>query len=124
MSLKQRYLVGRFFEELLIRKDNIYILIYHQMQVTLRQAASDYSNVTDVKLCFTSMSHELIEEIPSRTLVEVLSNFGGFLGLMTGVSLMSLFEMAIYALLLVNERWVRYKSSHRTLARNAAADGT
>ena len=75
-----------------------------------------YPNLTLIDFHFTSMSHELIEEIPLRNLVEALSNFGGCLGLMTGVSMMSLFEIAIYVILLTNERWFRYQSPHRPLA--------
>ena len=87
----------------------------------MRKEAAIHDNLTFIDFYFTSMSHELIEEIPSRTLVEVLSNFGGFLGLMTGVSMMSLFEIVIYVILLANERWVRYQSSHRAVVREISA---
>ena len=59
----------------------------------MNKEEATYPNLTVLDFHFDDISHELIEEIPLRTLVEALSNFGGCLGLMTGVFMMSLFEI-------------------------------
>ena len=42
---------------------------------------------------------------------QVLSNFGGSMGLMTGFSMMSTFEIFIYIGLLLREKYILYRNS-------------
>ena len=60
-------------------------------------------SVVRVVIFFEHLSNQLIEEIPTMTFVNVISNFGGMLGLFMGMSYLSFLEIfeIIYELILI-----------------------
>ena len=67
--------------------------VYHVSTSFLR---SNREHGAYIDMFFPAMVEELLEETPLQTWLQVLSNFGGILGLMTGFSLMSFIEIIIY----------------------------
>lgn len=64
----------------------------------------DRKNVLEMAFTFPSLLQENVDEIPSYTWEELFANFGGCLGLMTGASVLSVFELLIFIGLALLER--------------------
>jgi len=76
--------------------------IFHA--VMTHTAKTDLSHTLDLDFLFPSLSETRIVEYPEYTWQELFSKFGGMLGLMTGASVLSFFEIFIYIALFVSER--------------------
>ena len=65
-------------------------------------------NVADIAFSYPSFMVEIIEEVPAYTWQDLFSNFGGCVGLMTGASILSLFELCIFFGLLIFDHFDIY----------------
>ena len=57
----------------------------------------DRVNMLELAFTFPQLVEETIEDIPAYNWQDLFANFGGCVGLMTGASVLSLFEILIYA---------------------------
>ena len=55
-----------------------------------------FPNYLELAFTFQSFLVEIVEEVPAYTWQELFANFGGCVGLMTGASILSLFELCIF----------------------------
>ena len=60
-----------------------------------------FVNTLEMVFTFHSFLVEVVEEVPAYTWQELFANFGGCVGLMTGASILSLFELFIFFGLLI-----------------------
>ena len=81
----------------------------NKIKLSIVKGSAIHSNALFLLFSFPTMTVEHIEEFRLYSWQELLSNFGGVLGLMTGFSLMSVFEIIIYLILLVNEKFIKHK---------------
>ena len=62
---------------------------------------SAHINYLQLAFTFQSFLVEIVEEVPAYTWQDLFANFGGCVGLMTGASILSLFELFIFLCLIV-----------------------
>ena len=70
-------------------------------QVDLNYHKARFPNILEIDFKFKSFVVELAEEVPAYSWQELFANFGGCVGLMTGASILSLFELSIFFALIV-----------------------
>ena len=62
------------------------------------KATSGTNNTIEMNVHYDSMRHTLWEEVPAYSLSQMMSEFGGLLGLLMGASLFSMLELLAYAM--------------------------
>ena len=70
------------------------------------------SNMLQMFFIFEAMTEAHMEEQPLESWADLLASFVEVLGLITGFSLMSVFELLIYAMLVAYERCSRQRWCH------------
>ena len=66
------------------------------VKMTLNHNRAIAPNFLELAMTFQSFLIEIVEEVPAYTWQELFANFGGCVGLMTGASILSLFELFIF----------------------------
>ena len=71
------------------------------IKVSLDYHKSPHPNFLELAFTFKSFLVEIIEERPAYTWQDLFANFGGCVGLMTGASILSIFELIVFFGLIV-----------------------
>ncbi|XP_071950919.1 acid-sensing ion channel 4-A-like [Antedon mediterranea] len=62
-------------------------------------------NLLDVKIYFEELSFEKVEQIPAYDLLSLLGDIGGYMGLLCGMSLTTIFEFVDFFVCVFNKGW-------------------
>nr|XP_054754280.1 acid-sensing ion channel 4-B-like [Lytechinus pictus] len=71
------------------------------------------SNLIRVMIYFETLNVDRVEQVPRYTIPNILGNIGGLMGLFTGMSFISLFEVAFLLLRIAKITFTKLFSSSR-----------
>ncbi|XP_066922982.1 pickpocket protein 11-like [Clytia hemisphaerica] len=92
-----------------------------EISINIGHHPATYKNYMEISLAFQSLTIEVIEEVPAYTWEDLFSNFGGCVGLMTGASILSLFELFIFFGLVILDYFGIFKKKIVSDKENAAS---
>ena len=72
-----------------------------EFKITPLQSPIKTDNRLELAFTYKSFLMEIVQEIPSYTWQDLFANFGGCVGLMTGASILSIFELLIFSSILI-----------------------
>ncbi|XP_033126384.1 acid-sensing ion channel 5-like [Anneissia japonica] len=73
-------------------------IISHLKHVTNHSAVFIKKNYLDVYLFYEDLSYEVVEQVPAYTSTKLLCDIGGLMGLLCGMSLMTIIEIIEFSL--------------------------
>ena len=65
-----------------------------------------------VDIFYSAINYQIVEQLPVFEFLSLLSEIGGFLGLLLGASVLTVCELLDYAFILAMKKWMNNKVLH------------